>query len=384
MTDYKCVKVMRALGAYEQPVQALFVGGCVRNTLMGRPVNDIDIATIHHPLHVIEKLKSAGIRYVPTGLDHGTVTAIVDGTTFEITTLRKDIETDGRHAVISFSEDWGVDASRRDFTINTLLASPEGLIFDPTGSGLSDVEARRVTFVGNAAERVAEDYLRIFRFFRFYAQYGDGAPDPEAMAACKLHAPKIPALSKERIGQEFLKILDVPDPSNILEMMVENDITPCLRPTYKTHMLKLLCEFQLRHDAKDLMARLFAIAGMKPNYFEDQIVLSNAQKKSLEIMGQGLAILKRVGKKKMRELVYRVGNQMALQIYLLKLTQNDDLPDFELLDLARYWQAPEFPVKAEELIGAGISRGPELGKKLKELEEKWVTKDFPTAFSYKK
>lgn len=376
MTDYRCVKVMRVLGAYEKPEQALFVGGSVRNLLYDKPVNDVDIATSHTPLIVIEKLKAAGIRFVPTGLDHGTVTAVIDEATFQITTLRKDIDTDGRHAVIAFTTDWKEDAQRRDFTMNTLLASPEGEVFDPLGQGLEDLDARRVKFVGHASERIAEDYLRIFRFFRFYAQYGEGAPDAEAIAACRAQADKITILSRERITQEVLKILDVPDPSAIVKLMVDCGVSPCLEKTFKESILKSLCGLQVRHDAKDLMARLLAIGGMKPNYFEDGLLFSNPQKKHLETLALGLTILNRPNKKKIRELVYRIGNQMALQTYLLRLTQKNDLPDLELVDIARYWQAPEFPIKAEALIEAGVSRGPALGKKLRELEEKWVKSDF--------
>ena len=376
MTDYRCVKVMRVLGGYEKPAQTLFVGGCVRNLLYGKPVNDVDIATSHTPLVVIEKLKSAGIRFVPTGLDHGTVTAVIDEATFQITTLRKDIDTDGRHAVIAFTTDWKEDAQRRDFTMNTLLASPEGEIFDPLGQGLEDLDAHRVKFVGHASERIAEDYLRIFRFFRFHAQYGEGAPDADAIAACRAQADKITILSRERITQEVLKILDVPDPSAIVKLMLDSGVLPCLEKTFKESNLKSLCDLQIRHDARDLMARLLAIGDMKPNYFEEGLSFSNAQKKHLETLGLGLTILSRPNKKKIRELVYRIGNQLALQTYLLRLTQKNDLPDLELVDIARYWQAPEFPIKAEALIASGTSRGPALGKKLRELEEKWVKSDF--------
>lgn len=384
MTDYRTVKLMRVLGGYETAPEALFVGGCVRNTLLGKPVSDIDIATIHHPLQVIEKLKAAGLRYAPTGLEHGTVTAIVDDATFEITTLRKDIDTDGRHAVIAFTTEWKVDAYRRDFTINTLLASPEGAVFDPTAQGLADIEAQRVVFVGEPAERIAEDFLRIFRFFRFYAQYGQGAPDAAALKACGALAHNIPSLSKERITQEFLKIMSVADPSSVIKLMVVNGVTPCLEKTFNEEVLKSLCDLQVRHEAKDVMARLLAVGGMKPNYFEDGLILSNAQKKHLETLALGLELLKRPTKKKLRELIYRIGNQMAVQTYLLKLVQKNDLPNLELLDIARYWQAPEFPIKATQLMDAGIAQGPMLGKELKKLEDKWIAKDFPANFSYKK
>jgi poly(A) polymerase len=277
-----------------------------------------------------------------------------------------------------------VDAERRDFTINTLLATPDGAVFDPTGQGLADLDARRVVFVGEPAARIAEDFLRIFRFFRFHAQYGEGAPDAAALKACGELAHNIASLSKERITQEFVKIMAVPDPSATLQFMVKNGVTPCLEKTFKETVLRSLCELQVRHDAKDVMARLLAIGDMKPNYFEDGLMLSNAQKKHLESLALGLALLKRPTKKKLRELIYRIGNQMALQTYLLKLVQKNDLPNLELLDIARYWQAPEFPIKAAQLMDAGVPQGPMLGKRLKELEDKWIAKDFPAHFTAKK
>ncbi len=376
MTDEKSRKVMRALGGYATPPEALFVGGCVRNTLIDKPVKDMDIATLHQPLQVIEKLKADGIRYVPTGLEHGTVTAIIDDAVFEITTLRKDVETDGRHAVISFTTKWTEDADRRDFTMNTLLASPEGMVFDPTGKGLDDLDKRRVVFVGNASERISEDYLRILRFFRFYAEYGEGPAEAEALKSCADMADKISLLSKERITQEFLKILAVPNAESVVTLMFGNHVLKDMAGGYKPAPFAALCELQVRHDVKDVMARLFTMAGMKADYFERFLVLSNAQKKHLEVLAQGLVLLKSVTKKKIRQLVYRVGNAMALQVYLLKLAQKGALPDLDILDVARYWQAPEFPIKANELIEAGTPQGPALGKKLKALEDKWVAGDF--------
>lgn len=384
MTDYRSAKVMRVLGGYETSPEALYVGGCVRNTLLGVPVTDIDIATIHQPLHVIEKLKAAGVRYVPTGLDHGTVTAIVDDGTFEITTLRRDIDTDGRYAVIAFTDKWEEDSQRRDFTMNTLLAGPDGAIYDPTGAGIDDLDKRRVVFVGDPVQRIAEDYLRILRFFRFHAQYGQGDLDKAGLAACKGDADKISSLSRERITQEFLKIIAVPNPAPVLAMMFSNNVLADIGANYKASQMESLCALQTRYDARDVMARLVTIAGMKPDYFEERLVLSNAQKKQIESFVQGLAVLKAVNKKKVRELVYRCGNATALQTYFLHLAQKGQLPDIEIIEIARYWQPPVFSIKAEDLIRAGVSQGPALGKTLKELEEKWIAKDFPAKFAFKK
>jgi poly(A) polymerase len=384
MTDYKSMKVMRVLGGYETSPQALYVGGCVRNNLLEKPVTDIDIATVHPPLEVIEKLKAAGIRYVPTGLDHGTVTAIVDDGTFEITTLRRDIDTNGRYAVIAFTKEWEEDAQRRDFTINTLLASPDGTIYDPIGTGIDDVDKRHIVFVGEAEQRIAEDYLRILRFFRFYAQYGQGEPDKAALAACKAAANKISSLSKERITQEFFKIIAVPNPAPLLDLMFAHDVLADMAKGYKSAQMINLCDMQARYDAFDVMARLIAVSGMDVNYFEDRLVLSNAQKKRVDTLAEGTALLNTVSKKKVRQLVYRVGNAAALQSYFLYLSKKDQLPDIELIEIARYWQPPVFSIKAEELIEAGVSQGPALGKTLKDLEEKWIAKDFPANFAFKK
>ena len=384
MTDYRCMKIMRVLGGFEDEPECLFVGGCVRNHLLGKPVKDIDMATIHHPLKVIERLTSAGVRFVPTGLDHGTITAVMEGITFEITTLRKDIDTNGRHAVIAFSDSWEEDALRRDFTLNTLLCSAKGDVYDPTGRGLQDLEARHVVFVGDPAERIAEDYLRILRFFRIHAEYGQGTADPAALKACKEQAEKMNALSKERITQEFLKILSVNNPAPVLSLMFSHHVLKSMGKHYKAAHLESLCDLQGRHNAPDIMARLFVVAGMNPDFFDEYLVLSNAQKKSLQAYAAAFDVLKSVTKKSVRRAVYTAGNEAVLQAYFLKLSQKNALPDLDIFDVARYWHPPVFPIKAEELIEAGVSRGPDLGKKLKDLEAKWVAKDFPENFTYKK
>ncbi len=383
MTDYRTVKVMQTLGAYEIPPQAMFVGGCVRNALMDVPVSDIDIATTHHPLQVIERLSAHGIRYVPTGLEHGTVTAIVDEAVFEITTLRKDIETNGRHAVISFTDKWEEDALRRDFTINTLLATPDGMVFDPTGRGLSDLDDRRVVFVGNASERIAEDYLRILRFYRFNARYGIGAPDVDAITACRDNAGKITELSRERVTQEFLKIIQLNTAPAALSLMFENGILPAIGQNYNRAVMERLCEFQTRHDVHDEFART-ALLLMEGAPQEGTFSFSNAQKKHMQDVRNALSCLTSVSRKKIRESVYRFGNAATLQGYFIRLALRDDLPDLDLLDIARYWQAPSFPIGGADLMAQGILPGPALGQKLQELEEKWIAKDFPSEFKWQK
>ncbi len=377
MTEEKTVRLMRVLGAYETPAQAMFVGGSVRNALLGRTVIDIDIATIHYPEDVIRKLESAGIRPIPTGIDHGTITAIVDGSAFEITTLRKDVETDGRRAVVAYTDDWAQDAHRRDFTMNTLLALPDGAVFDPTGQGLADLDVRRVRFVGHADERIAEDYLRILRFFRFYAHYDEGPADEEALAACRAGASHIGGLSRERITQEFLKILAVSHPAPVLVLMFQSGVLADMGATYRHEAVAYFCRLQNRYECVDVMARLFALAGNRAEFFEARLILSNAQKKVLETLENGMAMMKSPSRKAVRALIYRIGNAAAIQVYLLNLAGRDAPPDMELLDIARYWQPPVFPVTGDDLIAAGYTPGPEMGAVLAKLEAAWIKKDFP-------
>ncbi len=378
MADDATIRVMRALGGFNPSPDALFVGGCVRNTLLKMPVGDIDIATKNYPETVVRKLEGAKIKPIPTGMDHGTITAVIDGRSFEITTLRRDVETDGRRAVVSYTDDWYEDAQRRDFTMNTLLANMDGEIFDPTGEGVSDLQARRVRFVGDAAARIAEDHLRILRFFRFYAQYGAGAPDADALAACREGAGGIDALSRERITQEFLKILSVAEPAPTLALMFKNGVLEDMGQAFNKDGMAYFCRMQVRHECMDVMARLFMLAGMRAEKFETRLILSNAQKKILDTLEEGAGYLKKTPSRKvLRAFVYRIGNAAAAQAYLLNLARRDAPVDMELLDLTRYWQPPVFPVKGEDLIAAGYIPGPDMGALLSELEEGWIKKDFP-------
>jgi poly(A) polymerase len=376
MLDERSVSVMRVLGGQDAPPKSLFVGGCVRNTLLGKPVCDIDIATLHRPDHVMTVLIDAGIRAIPTGLDHGTVTAVMDGMEFQITTLRRDVETDGRHAVIAFSDQWEEDAQRRDFTMNTLLASISGDIYDPTGQGLADLDARRMIFVGEPAQRIKEDYLRILRFFRFHGQYGEGRPDAAALEACSAAADKVATLSKERITQEFLKILMTPDPATLLHLMQDCGIMISLTgEAFGSPALQRLVDLQRRYEAPAVLGRLALVSGFAVDRCDEWLVLSNNQKHMIAAIGAVQAAMGYT-KKAIRELVYRHGNEAVFQSYLIALSLKDRTPDLELMDIARYWHAPSFPITGKDLIKQGIPPGPELGRKLKELEEKWISSDF--------
>lgn len=379
MTDERTISVMRAIGGYDTSVKSLFVGGCVRNLLLEKIVADIDIATIHRPDVVMKLLTGAGIRALPTGLEHGTVTAVIGRHEFQITTLRRDVETDGRHAVIAFTDQWDVDAQRRDFTMNTLLASPAGDIFDPTGQGIADLDRRKVIFVGDPAQRIAEDHLRILRFFRFHGQYGQGDADPSALKACRDQADKIQSLSKERITQEFLKILAQKDAAELLSLMFDNVVllNPDIRDSnYTAKAMDRFVDMQTRYEAESIIARLGLLCGFAKEKWQNWLVLSNTQIKELETIQDVLLVLKSVCKKKIRELIYRYGNSAVMQAYLVKLSLNNDYPDLEIIDIARYWQAPQFEISGKDLMERGIRAGPELGKKLKSLEEDWIKSDF--------
>ena len=371
MIDAKTQTLMSAIGGYE--AQSKFVGGCVRNTLIGADVSDIDIATQFTPDEIIQKLKVVNIKVIPTGIDHGTVTAVVDGQPFEVTTLRQDVSTDGRHSEVSFTDDWVQDAKRRDFTMNTLLADMGGNIFDPLGSGLSDLNARKVVFVGDPKKRIAEDYLRILRFFRFHAFYGAGEMDGDALEACKASADEISSLSRERITQEFLKILSVDNTINVLQIMFDNNVLSCIFDSeYKANMLSDLCNLQVENDAVTLMSRLFVLAGNRPRFYDETLRLSHAQKNFLVKLEMAFNPVLYGDEKTLKKAIYHHGNALMLQGYLLVLANGKAQIDKELLDILQNWQAPKCPITGNMLIVEGYVTGPDLGQELARRQEEWL------------
>lgn len=382
MTEAPTQALMHALEGFEVAPKAMFVGGCVRNTLLGKPEGDIDVATQFAPQDVIRRLQAARMKVVPTGMEHGTVTAVGIGKTFEVTSLRKDVETDGRRAVIAFTEDWLEDAQRRDFTMNTLLASASGAVYDPTGQGVKDLEAGKVVFVGDPAQRIAEDYLRILRFFRFHCYYGKGVPDAAALKACVAAADKIGTLSRERITHEFLRILLADNPTDIIELMLKNKILNGFPHTiYQKDVLFRLCDFQYRHRAVDLMPRLFVFAGLRRDAlpgFEGRLVFSNVQKKTFEVLGDIVNRSDEMSRSHIKPLIYKYGNEAVLQGVLVYAAIPDRTPaNFqELVDVCRSWKAPAFPVKGDDLIKAGVQPGPALGQALARVEQWWMEQDF--------
>lgn len=374
--------VLAALDPDGQGMQALFVGGCVRNALLGEAVDDIDIATPLIPEEGTKRLTAAGIKVIPTGIEHGTITAVTDGRTFEITTLRKDIETFGRHAVVAYTEDWCEDAPRRDFTMNTLLADAGGHIYDPTGQGLADLTARRVVFVGDPATRIAEDYLRILRFFRFQAYYGRGAPDEAALTACRAATNHIGDLSKERISRELLKILSVDNPADILYIMFENNILNKISNARdKEGVLRCLTELQNKYDAFHITPRLFifqsvdkaGLVGVSP-----LMNLSNDQKKELQVLLEVQAGLEENGESAttVKALIYHHGAPLTEQGLLLNAARQGTGVADEWIALTKGWAVPVFPLRGADLLAAGVSPGPHVGKILAAVENWWIEQDF--------
>ena len=369
--------VMRALGGeIGGGPQALFVGGCVRNTLLGRPVDDIDIATVWKPEEATVRLEAAGIKVVPTGIEHGTVTAVVEGRPFEITTLRRDVETFGRHAVVAYTADWREDAQRRDFTMNTLLADPAGHVFDPTGQGLADLEARRVRFVGDPATRIAEDYLRILRLFRFHAYYGEGPLDRAALAACYEAAAHIADLSRERITREFLKILMVGNPVDILGIMFDNNIIRDIHhPDCQAGAMEKLCGLQKQYGRLDPVARLAVLSGFDAGNLErleKYLVLSNAQRKAFVTV---LGIQE--NESDVKRLIYRHGPDMTAQALFLGAARRGTEGGLaDAMDVVEHWTPPAFPLTGADVMAAGVPEGPRVGEILAAVEGWWIAQDF--------
>lgn len=356
MNDDSVNALMRALG------DARFVGGCVRDWLLDRAVKDIDIATPLLPEDIVAACKAAGIKTVPTGIDHGTVTAVVDGKGFEVTTLRKDVKTDGRHAVVTFSTDWEDDAKRRDFTVNALYADQEGNIYDPVKMGLIDIQKKKLRFVGEPAARIKEDYLRILRYFRFAAQLGWSLDDPAARQACRVHAAHINDLSKERVTQELLKTLTARNPAKILRLMADNNILPDLFAGIDWDVFDRLCDY-----TSNGLTRLSMLS-----YIDQRLVLSNAQKEFIAALRE---ITVGADRPAIKKLIYYHGRERAREMYLLQCAQKNSPPEASFIQIIDKWPVPVFSVTGDDLIKQGMTPGPELGAKLKSLEEEWLERE---------
>ena len=380
MTAPETRAVLDALGG-----QGRFVGGAVRNALLGKPVADIDIATPLLPDDVTARLKKAGLGAVPTGIEHGTVTAVSNGKTFEVTTLRRDVATDGRRAVVAFTTDWAQDAQRRDFTMNALYADADGEILD-TVDGVADLQAGRVRFVGDAAMRIREDYLRILRLFRFHAWYGKGAIDPEALRAAAAEKGGLTLLAGERVAKEMLRLLEADDPGPVLRQMAASGIlADVLIGNLNIARLERLA--QIDADAFFTPDAILRLAALLPSSTEEARAvakewrLSNADADRLaDIAGAKEKIVSYLSVKEVRKLLYRLGTARFKDRIFIKWAQDPKESNAinwrMLLAVADAWERPRFPVTGREVMIAGVPEGPAIGEILEEVEEWWVDADF--------
>lgn len=392
MTGPAVAPVIAALG--EGGVDVRFVGGCVRDALLRRPVDDIDIGVPLPPDEAGGRLEAAGLKVVPTGIAHGTVTAVSEGTAFEVTSLRRDVETDGRRAAIAYTADWREDALRRDFTMNALSLRPDGAVFDYFG-GLADLDVPCIRFVGDPHERIREDHLRILRFYRFAARFGIAAGDPASRAACSAEAGRIETLSRERVGQEFLKTLAAPLAGEAVEAMASDGILDAVAdtawsPARFRSMAALEAALDLPPDPVRRLAaligdsgradavgrslrlsrkqadRLLAILQLAPGAAQDPDVAAEDAAQRPERL------------KAVRAAFYRHGAENWRDASLLAAASQDAADSGPLRDLVRAaagWERPVLPVRGADLAARGIA-GPAVGKGLKFVERWWIAQDF--------
>ncbi|MBK0326056.1 CCA tRNA nucleotidyltransferase [Rhodobacteraceae bacterium F11138] len=359
--------VCAALSA--QGARVLFVGGCVRNALLGVAVSDIDIATSANPQTVTALAKAARIRVVPTGIDHGTVTLVKDGLAHEVTTFRRDVSTDGRRAVVAFSDDITDDAMRRDFTMNALYACPDGTVIDPLG-GLPDLHARRVRFIGRGEDRIREDYLRTLRYFRFHAWYGDPQAgfDADALAAIAANLDGLGTLSRERVGAEMQKLLAAPDPAPSLAAMRNTGVLAQLLPGADDRALAPLIHLEGAADAEpDPLRRLAALGGGSD--VAARLRLGKAQATRLTALRDGAASGAGIA-----ELGYRLPVDQARDALLLRCVWTEQPWPQDAAKLLRKGAAATFPVRAKDLMPRFT--GAALGEELRRLESVWIASDF--------
>jgi poly(A) polymerase len=366
-------KLLDALGAADGLTR--YVGGAVRDDLLGLAVNDVDFATRLRPDQVVERLQVAGIKAVPTGFDHGTVTAVSDGHPYEVTTLRRDVETFGRRATVAYTDDWSEDAARRDFTINALMADPTtGEVFDYF-NGLADLQQRHVRFIGNPYERIAEDHLRILRFFRFHARFGQGDPDAAALEACTARANDLMALSRERIADELLKLLAVDDPTGTVTIMLERGILTPVLPEIgpdSARALEALVEAERKAgiDA-DPLRRLAALLPPDPDVAGDvaaRLKLSNRARKRVTCASHREAA-------DPKGTAYRSGVECAVDRLLLGGRSAE-------AKAVSQWTPPRLPVGGGTLIKRGLEEGPAVSRALRSIEDRWIQAGFPDGSAF--
>lgn len=370
---------LRADGA-----QAMAVGGAVRNALLGTPVKDVDIATTAEPADVMQLARRAGLHAVPTGFEHGTVTVVADKTPFEVTTLRRDIETFGRHARVTFTNNWREDAMRRDFTMNALYCDADGQVYDPLG-GYDDLKARRVRFIGDPHERIREDYLRILRFFRFLAQYGDAtAPDPEGLAATQTEKAGLAQLSGERIRAELLQLLAAPGAVAALSTMDASGlIEPLLGVPGDVALVRRLAEIEAALGrASDPVLRLAALAGDAAPKLKERLRLSLVEAGRLaDAVQRDEAFDPRGQEIAAKAFIYRRGAEAFVDGAMIDWARSpDDAKDTgraERVGLPKRWKTPKLPVRGADVIALGLPAGPAVGRIVAAFESWWIAAGFP-------
>lgn len=357
-----------------------FIGGCVRDHLIGRESLDVDLATDHPPQESLKLLRGAHIRVEPIGIEHGTVVAITDSGQFQITTLREDVQTDGRHAVVAFTHDWTKDAARRDFTINAMSVDPDGRLYDPA-DGIDDLEQGRVRFIGDPRERIREDVLRILRFFRFTAWYGRAAPEPAGTAACAEAAQQLANLSGERISAEIRRMMAAPNPYQVTLTMAEHGI---LRPiTAMEPAPRMLSRLVAMEQAFNLepspLARLAVLLPGDADAYAalaERLRFSNAERKRLAELARPLPPLGD-DPETMRQALYRCKDREIYTLQTLVAAAEGDRIDMRLrLHEAATFAWPSLPVSGLDMIELGVPPGPKVGAILSHLEEWWIRRNF--------
>ncbi|EFM58259.1 polyA polymerase family protein [Brucella sp. BO2] len=389
-----------------KPLQALFkalnrdggearvVGGAVRNTLLGTGVSDVDLATTHLPEETVRLASEAGFKPVPTGMEHGTITVVVQGHPFEVTTLRRDIETNGRHAKVAFGTDWKADAERRDFTINALYVTADGTVIDQVG-GLADIETRTLRFIGDAEQRIREDYLRILRFFRFFAWYGSGRPEAEGLRASARLKDGIAQLSAERIWSEMKKLLGAPDPSRALLWMRQAGVLNLVLPESEKWgidaihgLVRTQSDLGWQADPLLRLESLVPPDAVRMEELGKRMKMSNAERARLEAWARADAVKPGLSEQALKKAIYRGSKQALLdRIRLAYAAARQEAVGSDeamiraggfarLLDAAEHYDAPVFPVTGGDLLARGIEKGPGLGETLRSLETLWIDSGF--------
>jgi len=365
--------------------EARVVGGAVRNALLRLPFDEIDVATTAVPEEVIRRVTAAGLKAIPTGIEHGTVTVVIDGAPFEVTTLRVDVETYGRKAKVVFGRDWAQDAARRDFTINALSVTADGRIHDYVG-GLADIAAHKVRFIGEPAQRIAEDYLRILRFFRFHAWYGEGPPEAAGLHACIVARACLETLSRERVRMELLKLLVAPRATPTLAVMAETGIlgtvlggVPLLASF--ENMAKVEAAIGAKPDAVQRLGALGVAVHEDAERLTERLRLSNAESERLAALEYWWRISPAAGDKAARALLYHLGPQSFADRVLLAWSRSDagaaNGAWQKLARLPQRWRAPDFPLKSADFARRGIAAGPALGNAMRAAKQAWIEADFP-------